>query len=247
MENEKNNWRLPKLLIRAVIRESGRLFYKLRIPAAVLLFVLAVIGLLPKTACDFLRNHVPIIVVFANTFLALTFFCGIFFLPEAILAAPYEEDPMYPSEKIEGLSGTVRLTARILIAVILTAVMLLIGNLGSILMEKFSTESIQWFHVNFIGGFWKQLILAGLIQPFVFFWIFLYHLRLRQKHQYVLSYILAGFLCKILNDVAEKPYQYFVAGSKLPAGIQDGFWYLIMLVFALLFFVLSVRAQKRLA
>lgn len=241
MENERKEWSIGEQLKRTLLWETKKLYHKLYIPGILLLCVVAVIALLPREVCGYLRIHAMAVVAFVNICLALGLGFSLCFLPAAIHASPYG-DALYPLEKTGDLSEKAFLAARVMICLAVTAVVIFAGIFASGLMEKFATESIGWFHLNFIyfdpknskwliftAGFWKQLIFTGLVQPIVFLWIFLRRLHRHQERQYVRSYILSMFLGELLRAAAELQIVHFAPGHELPAWISTGVWFLVML------------------
>lgn len=257
MEMERKEWSASQQFKRALAWEGKKLFYKMYIPATVFLCLLIVIGSLPREACNYLRIHAMVVVAAVNLFFGFVTVFSLFFLPAVILSAPYGE-PVHPIEKARDVSEKSFLAARLLHCAVLTVILMLAGILASGLMEKFATESVRWFRLNFTyydtwksilwtvcdSGFWKQVLFTGLVQPLVFLWIFLSRLRKRQQRLYVSSYILAMLLSGVLEAVAELQFLHFAPEKEPPVWVTDGIWFLVMLGTIYAFFRMTLRAAE---
>lgn len=254
MEYQQKEWSMGQQLIRAFLWEAKRLFYKLYIPAGIYLCVMAVIWLLPKEACDYVRIHAVSVFYFANLFFIVGLQLGLCLLPYAVLAAPYGE-AIHPLEKNGDLSEAAVLAARILLCIVLAAVLIWMGMTASGLMEKFAGETNAWFQVEFVYfdsrqksqgliftlRFWKQIVCIGVLQPMAFFWIFLRRLYRNHERQYVSSYILALLLNAMLMTVAELQFVHLAPGKELPVWIQAGVWMGVVFGSVYVFFRDSVK------
>ena len=165
--------------------------------------------------------------------------------PMVVLMTPYE-DRLHPMERSGDLSESARLLARLLLSVSLMAAMILAGQLASALMEKFATESMRWFYLNVTPGFWKVLIIGGLVQPLTSLWVFLRRLGRHQEYQYVRSYFLGLLLSELIQAAAELQFLHFDPEKVPPVWILEGVWYLVMLGSAGLFFRLSLNLSRAL-
>lgn len=242
MTYEQKEWSMAEQIKRALGWETKKLFYKIYIPAGTLLGVLLVIGLLPQAACDFLRVHAIWAVAFVNVGLTAMLLLGMV-LPVVILVTPYRER-LYPVERLGDLSEQARLLARLLLGVSLFAALAATVLLASALMEKFATESIVWLRWNYTPGFWKMLIIAGLIHPLATLWIFLRRLGRKKEYQYVRSFFLGMILSEYINAAAELQFLHFAPGKEPPVWILEGVWYLVMLGSAGIFFRLSLNISR---
>lgn len=238
----QEGWGMAEQMKRALGWEAKKLFYKIYIPAGTLLGVLLIIGLLPKAACDFLRIHLFWAVAFVNVGLAALLMLGMV-LPVVVLVTPYE-DRLYPAERLGDLSERAMLLARLLLGVSLLAVLILAGHLATALMEKFATDSIGWLHWNFTLGFWKMLVLSGLVQPLAALWIFLRRLGRYKEYQYVRSFFLGMLLSEIIKGAAELRILHFEPGKEPPVWIMETIWYLVMLGSAGMLFRLCLNISR---
>lgn len=243
MTYEQKGWSLTEQIKRALGWEAKKIFYKLYIPAGILLGLLLLIGLLPKAVCDFLRIHALGAVAAVNMVLVVFLMLGMV-LPAVVLVIPYE-DRLYPFEQTGDLSARARLLARLLLGISLFAAVILAMHLASTLMEKFATESMSWLHWNYTLGFWKMLISGGLVQPLAALWIFLRRLNRNQEYQYVRSFFLSTLLSGFIEAAAELEFLHFAPGKEPPVWLLEGVWYLVMLGSAGVFFRLSLDESKR--
>lgn len=228
MEKNKTEWSMAEQFKRALGWEVKKLFYRLYIPAGIFLGVLVLIGLLPQDACDFLREHVFAVVALINIGFVIAVLFGIL-LPVFLLISPYG-DQMHPVKGLGDLSEKACLLARMALGAVLLAAVLLTGNLASILMGKFATESMSWFHFNFTMGFCKMLVYQGAVMPLAILWIFLRRLGRHQERQYVRSVFWGVLLCEgVIRAAAELQLLHFAPGEEPPVWVLDGVWYLVML------------------
>lgn len=244
MTCEQREWSMAEQIKRALGWESRKLFHKLYIPTGTYLAVLLLIALLPEAACDLLRAHAFWAIAFVNMGLVVILILGLL-QPMVVLMTPYE-DRLHPMERSGDLSESARLLARLLLSVSLMAAMILAGQLASALMEKFATESMRWFYLNVTPGFWKVLIIGGLVQPLTSLWVFLRRLGRRQEYQYVRSYFLGLLLSELIQAAAELQFLHFDPEKVPPVWILEGVWYLVMLGSAGLFFRLSLNLSRAL-
>lgn len=238
----QKDWSLTEQVKRALGWEAKKLFYKLYIPAGILLGVLLLIGLLPKAVCDFLRSHALGVVAVVNIGLVVFLMLGMV-LPVVILVIPYK-DRLNPYEQTGDLSEKARLLARLLLGISLFAAVILAMHLASALMEKFATESISWLHWNYTLGFWKMLITGGFVQPLAILWIFLRRLDRNQEYQYVRSFFLGELLSELIQAAAELAFLHFTPGKEPPVWLLEGVWYLVMLGSAGVLFRLSLDLSR---
>ena len=244
MKDDRNDWSMAERFKRALGWEAKKLFYRLRIPAGIFLGVLVLIGLLPQAACDFLRNHVFAAVALINIGFVIAVGFGIL-LPVFLLISPYG-DQMHPVKGLGDLSEKACLLARVALGAALLATVLLTGNLASVLMEKFATESMSWFHFNFTLGFCKMLVYAGAVMPLAILWIFLRRLGRHQERQYVRSVFWGVLLCEaVIRAAAELQLLHFAPGEEPPVWVMDGVWYLVMLGSAAVLFRRCLAQEQR--
>lgn len=247
MNKNRIEWSMAEQFKLAFAWEAKKLFYRLYIPAGIFLGVLLLIGLLPQAACDFLKSDAFGFVALINTGFVIAEVVGIF-QPVFILIAPYG-DQTRPvkvsgelSEEASLMEGPwVYLLARLALGEALLSAVLLTGSLASVLMEKFNTESMRWFHVNFTLGSSKILVYLGAVMPLAILWIFLRRLGRYQKRQYIQSVFWGGLLGELISAAAELQILHFAPGKEPPLWVMDGVWYLVMLGSAAALFRLSLR------
>lgn len=254
MDKNRIEWSMAEQFKLAFAWEAKKLFYRLYIPAGIFLGVLLLIGLLPQAACDFLKSDAFGFVALINTGFVIAEGVGIF-LPVLILIAPYGDqtrpvkvsgDLSEEASLMEGrmaMKGCPRvsLLARLALGEAVLSAMLLTGNLASVLMEKFNTESMRWFHLNFTLESCKILVYLGAVMPLAILWIFLRRLGRYQERQYIQSVFWGGLLGGLISAAAELQILHFAPGKEPPLWIMDGVWYLVMLGSAAALFRLSLR------
>lgn len=151
---------------------------------------------------------------------------------------------MHPVKGLGDLSEKACLLARVALGAALLATVLLTGNLASVLMEKFATESMSWFHFNFTLGFCKMLVYAGAVMPLAILWIFLRRLSRHQERQYIRSVFWGVLLCEaVIRAAAELQLLHFAPGEEPPVWVMNGVWYLVMLGSAAVLFRLSLAVS----
>lgn len=226
---------LTEQIWRAFRLEGGKWFYKLRYLACAVFAVLLAIALLPQEACELLAGRFVYVTAFVNVGLAFILVCGLLFLPEVLLAQAYTQRGQ-PTQKDEGISQKAYLLARLLLCIVIMAVLLFTTYAACSLMERFATDTVRWFSIDFAFGFQKQLIAGALVQPLLFLWFFLKPLAIRQERQYLRAYLVSVVIFQIVQAVAGLSYVHFAPGKEPPGWVLDGFWYLVMLGFAAVMF-----------
>ena len=232
-----------KQIIQVFLWEIRKQYSVTRYPIIACLGLLLIILIMPQSACQYLDEHINLLVNIINLTFTVSFFFASFNLVFRKLTVPYGSIE-YQKERASDINIPVRLAIRVIVNVLSCTLTLLYVVCASYGMTKFadSNHSYLFFKYNEDGFFYTCLICYILVS-LIFLTLFLRRYVVDHHKHYFFPFIISTIGGSLMSQIKDSMIRTF---TNWPAQLIHILFTIITLILCGLLFYRCCRYEEEL-